>query len=74
MFRVQTAMVMIAVLSEVTATGQMNGINVLLNTAPSQGVLADLGTHGQVLDVISEIQGVTMRAPESEIPVIQALS
>ncbi len=44
------------------AQSQMIGINVLLNQPPSNSILQDLGTHGQVLDVISQINGVTLRA------------
>ena len=50
------------------------GINVLLNQAVTDALLADLGTHGQVLDVIPEIKAVMLNAEESELPVIQALS
>jgi subtilisin family serine protease len=55
------------------AQGQMIGINVLLNQPPSNSILQDLGTHGQVLDVISQINGVTLRARSSELSAIQSL-
>jgi subtilisin family serine protease len=56
------------------AQGQMIGINVLLNQPPSNSILQDLGAHGQVLDVISQINGVTLRARSSELSAIQSLS
>jgi subtilisin family serine protease len=55
------------------AQSQMIGINVLLNQPPSNSILQDLGTHGQVLDVISQINGVTLRARSSELSAIQSL-
>ncbi len=55
------------------AQGQMIGINVLLNQPPSNNILQDLGTHGEVLDVISQINGLTMRAQASELSTIQSL-
>src|SRR6266496_3783495 len=55
------------------AQNQMIGINVLLNQPPSNTILQDLGRHGQVLDVISQINGVTLRARSSELSTIQAL-
>src|SRR5215471_10089682 len=56
------------------AQGQMIGINVLLNQPVTNSILQDLGRHGQVLDVISQINGVTLRARSSELPAIQSLS
>jgi subtilisin family serine protease len=53
--------------------GQMIGINVLLNQPPSNNILQDLGAHGQVLDVLPQINGVTLRARNSELSTIQAL-
>src|SRR5262245_55772362 len=55
------------------AHGGMIGINVLLNQPPSATVLADLATHGQVLDVLAEIKAVTLRAQDSELSATQAL-
>jgi subtilisin family serine protease len=55
------------------AQGQMIGINVLLNQPPSNSILQDLGAHGQVLDVLPQIHGVTIRAQASELSTIQAL-
>jgi subtilisin family serine protease len=56
------------------AQGQMIGINVLLNQPVTDSILQDLGAHGQVLDVISQINGVTLRARSSELSTIQTLS
>ena len=51
----------------------MIGINVVLNTDVTPFILADLGTHGRVRDVIYEIRGITLQARASELPVIQSL-
>ena len=51
----------------------MIGINVLLNQPVTNSILQDLGAHGQVLDVISQINGVTLRARSSELSTIQTL-
>ena len=55
------------------AQNQMIGINVLLNEPPTNSILQDLGAHGQVLDVISQINAVTLRAHSSELSTIQSL-
>jgi len=55
------------------AQGQMIGINILLNQPVTESILQDLGTHGRVLDVISQINGVTLRAQSSELSTIQSL-
>jgi subtilisin family serine protease len=51
----------------------MIGINVVLNTDITPAILADLGQHGTVRDVIYEIKGVTLQARSAELPVIQSL-
>src|SRR5215475_4736517 len=56
------------------AQNQMIGINVLLNQPATDSILQDLGRHGQVLDVLSQINGVTLRARSSELSTIQTLS
>jgi subtilisin family serine protease len=61
------------VATRVQAQGQTIGINVVLNQPPNNSILQDLGAHGQVLDVISQINGVTLRARSSELSIIQAL-
>src|SRR4030095_14205962 len=55
------------------AGGQMIGINVLLNQPVTESILQDLGAHVQGLAVISQINGVTLRARSSELSTIQAL-
>jgi len=48
-------------------------INVVLKTDVTVSVLADLGKHGTVRDVLTEIKAVTMQAKASELAAIQAL-
>jgi subtilisin family serine protease len=55
------------------AISQMIGVNVLLNTAPNPSVLGQLEEYGQVLDLIPEINAITMRAPAENLGAIQAL-
>jgi len=57
----------------VAQTKGMIGINVLLKTDATKAILADLGTHGRVRDVVAEIKAVTMQAKASELAAIQAL-
>jgi subtilisin family serine protease len=59
--------------SPAQAQEQMIGINVLLNQPPSESILQDLGAQGQVLDVLPQINGVTLSAQASELSAIQAL-
>jgi subtilisin family serine protease len=63
----------LTLVSPANAQGQMIGINVLLNQPPNESILQDLGAHGQVLDVLPQIHGVTIRAQASELSTIQAL-
>jgi subtilisin family serine protease len=63
----------LTLVSPANAQGQMIGINVLLNQPPNESILQDLGAHGQVLDVLPQIHGVTIRARASELSTIQAL-
>jgi subtilisin family serine protease len=70
---------LIAVLLAMTVTvtagspNQSIGINVLLNTEATEAILADLGNHGRVLNVLYEINALTMKAKASELGAIQAL-
>jgi subtilisin family serine protease len=57
----------------VAAQNKMTGINVVLNTAPTASVLAELGKHGKVRDVVPEISAVTLQARQSALATIQAL-
>jgi subtilisin family serine protease len=52
---------------------QMIGINVLLKTDITNAILADLGTHGTVRDVVYAIKAVTLQARAGELAKIQAL-
>jgi len=49
------------------------GINVLLRTAPTAAILADLAVHGRVRDVVVELRAVTVQAPAGELAAIRAL-
>lgn len=49
------------------------GINVLLNTEVNDDVLKELGKHGKVLDVLYEIDALTMRVKANELESIKAL-
>jgi subtilisin family serine protease len=49
------------------------GINVLLNTEMNDDVLAELGSHGKVLDVMYEINALTMRVRADELDTIRTL-
>ncbi len=73
MFRRHTSIVLLASLCAAQAQAGMIGINVLLNTQVSDEVLADLEEHGQVLDVLAEINAVTMKAQDSKLAAIQGL-
>jgi subtilisin family serine protease len=49
------------------------GINVLLNSKINDDILKTLGKHGKVIDVLYEIDALTMRAKTSELDEIKAL-
>ena len=49
------------------------GVNVVLNTKVTDAILADLATHGAILDVVHKIQSITLRAKAAELDVIRAL-
>jgi len=49
------------------------GINVLFNTGVTDGLLADLGGYGKVLDVYEEVGVVALRAPAASLDAIIAL-
>jgi subtilisin family serine protease len=50
----------------------MIGVNVVLNTEVTDAILADLGTHGKIRDVVYEIQSVTLKAKATELDTIRA--
>lgn len=54
-------------------SGQI-GVNVLLRTDPSPAILAQLGAHGTVRKVLTEIDAVTLRTTTSELAKIRSLS
>jgi subtilisin family serine protease len=49
------------------------GANILLNTAITDDILAELGGFGKVNDLIVEINAITMRTTLSQLPAIEAL-
>ena len=49
------------------------GINIVLNTAVSDEILADLESYGHVMDVIYQINGVRVRAKAEKLSFIQNL-
>ena len=70
----QIALVLAIVSLSVMASAEKTiGINVVLKTQITKAVLADLGQHGKVRDIVYEIRGITMIAPSSQLSVIQQL-
>jgi subtilisin family serine protease len=55
------------------ATSKTIGINVLLNTPPTEAILAELALHGSVRDVVPAINAVTLQTKSSELAAIRAL-
>ena len=55
------------------AASKTIGINVLLNTAPTDAILAELALHGKVRDVVPAIDAVTMQVKSSKLAAIRAL-
>ena len=51
----------------------MIGINVVLKTDITDALLTDLGTHGNVRDVLYEIKAITMQVRAGELEAIRAL-
>jgi subtilisin family serine protease len=56
-----------------TKGNNMIGIDVVLKTEVTDSLLADLGAHGTVRDVVYEIKAVTLQAPQNQLSVIRAL-
>ncbi|WP_276498127.1 S8 family peptidase [Pontibacter litorisediminis] len=52
----------------------MLGVNVLLKAPVTDAILSELGMHGTVLDVIPEINALTMRIAKDKLTVVQGLS
>ncbi len=59
--------------ADAASGNSMIGINILLNTDVTDMILADLGGHGKVRDVIFEIDAITMQVRSSELDVIRQL-
>ena len=57
----------------VTTADASIGINVVLNTEITDDILAELCTHGKVLDLLYEVKALTMKVKASQLPAIQAL-
>ena len=55
-----------------TAGSRQVGINVLLKRDVTNAILADLATHGRILNVVRRIDAVTIKAPKSELKAIRA--
>ena len=55
------------------ASNKTIGINVVLRTAVSSTILADLGRLGKVRDIEYSIRALTMQVSESNLPLIRAL-
>jgi subtilisin family serine protease len=75
MSRLVIASFFVAVASTASAgtTTGMVGLNVLLNTDPTSAVLADLGKHGRVRDVVPELRAVTLQAAADEVAAVRSL-
>ena len=59
--------------STIAAAEKMIGINVVLKTEITKAVLAELGQHGKIRDILYEIRGLSMISPASQLTVIQHL-
>jgi subtilisin family serine protease len=57
-----------------SAQNRQIGINVLLKSDISSQILADLSTHGTVLQTLPEIDALSMRVADGELAAIRALS
>ena len=55
------------------AVSKTIGINVVLNTAPTDAILAELALHGKVRGVVPAIEAVTMQVKSSKLATIRAL-
>lgn len=64
----------LAPMSAMAASEEVSiGINVALNTPATEAILADLGTHGKVLNVLEDINCLTMKAASDELAKIRSL-
>jgi hypothetical protein len=51
----------------------MIGINVVLDRDVNDAILAELGSHGRVREILYEIDAVTLQARASELDLIRQL-
>jgi subtilisin family serine protease len=73
LFSLMITLILMTVAPVAAAPNASIGINVVLNTLISDQILKDLGTRGRVLDVIYEINALTMRIKTSQLAEIKAL-
>jgi len=65
--------VIFTVASAVAAQNGQLGLDVLLNTELTDGIIAELELYGKVLNELREIDAVTMRVRQSDVSAIEAL-
>lgn len=68
-----SALLIMGVPASAAGTNGTIGINVLLNQDASPAILADLGRFGSVLDVLAELDALTMRIKAGNLKAIRAL-
>lgn len=73
LFSTLLVVVLLTATVAVTTADASIGINVVLNTEITDDILAELGTHGKVLDLLYEVKALTMKVKASQLPAIQAL-
>lgn len=61
------------VLAQAAPGSRQLGVNVLLNTEPTPAILAQLGAHGTVRNVVAQIDAVTLKTTESQLAALRAL-
>jgi subtilisin family serine protease len=72
--RLALAASVLAASPALAASGKAHvGVNVLLDSAPTSAVLADLGRFGRVRDVVAALRAVTMQTTADALPAIRAL-
>ncbi len=64
---------LLSTVSVAAAGSRTIGVNILLNTAITDDILAQLGLHGKVRDVVYEIDFVTMQIKEDSLAAIKSL-
>ena len=68
-----TALMVAAAPVAAASPGRTLGVNVLLKTAISDKILAELGTKGAVLDIMTQINALTMRIKSNNLAALKAL-